>query len=134
MKEVLFICEGNVGRSQMAEAFYNDIKEGNTAISAGIVDVAEKYGGHPAQEIIDVMSEKGIDVSRQQIKQLTQDMLFEAAMIIVLCDKEMCPDFLVSSELNILYYKTEDPYQASIDTTRHIRDQIEMLVTELIES
>ena len=35
MKEVLFICQGNVGRSQMAEGFYNHHRGENQAISAG---------------------------------------------------------------------------------------------------
>ena len=130
MKEVLFICQGNVGRSQMAEAFYNRARE-NTAISAGIADVAEKYGGRPTQEIIDVMLQRGIDVSGQKIKQVTPGMLNEAGNVVVLCDKGICPSFLVSNE-NIIYHRIEDPYQADMDTTRQIRDEIEKLVSGIV--
>jgi arsenate reductase (thioredoxin) len=42
MKEVLFICEGNVGRSQMAEGFYNHYAGQKSATGAGIDDVGKK--------------------------------------------------------------------------------------------
>ena len=40
--KVLFVCNGNVGRSQAAEAYFNRLSKKNTAISAGIN--TEKYG------------------------------------------------------------------------------------------
>ena len=33
--KVLFVCRGNVGRSQMAEAYYNFFTKSNMATSAG---------------------------------------------------------------------------------------------------
>ncbi len=45
MKEILFVCQGNVDRSQMAEAYYNHLTGRDGATSAGIDDVADKYGG-----------------------------------------------------------------------------------------
>lgn len=131
MKEILFICYGNVGRSQMAEAFYNHYHGDNQAISAGIQDVREKYHGFPIPEIIQVMHEKGIDVSRQQIKQVNEDMLGEAKRVVVLCDKELCPDF-ITGKPNIEFVTVPDPFSKSTEDTKIIRDQIEVIVKGLI--
>lgn len=35
MAKILFICSGNVGRSQAAEGFYNHFTHSNDASSAG---------------------------------------------------------------------------------------------------
>ncbi len=132
MKEILFICQGNVGRSQMAEGFYNRIRGEEAAISAGTQDVAAKYGGHPTQEIIQVMREKGIDVSSQKIKQVNEGMLADVGMVVILCDPKHCPAWIFNSNVKIIVAQIEDPYEANVDRTKQIRDQIESLVLRLI--
>jgi arsenate reductase len=69
MKKVLFICVGNAGRSQMAEAFFNHLaSEKAQAFSVGtnpasIVDPV----------VIELMKEVGIDISDKHPKNLTMD-------------------------------------------------------------
>lgn len=130
MREVLFICQGNVGRSQMAEGFYNALVQQDGAISAGIDNVGEKYGYRPTQEIVAVMREEGIDVSGQVVKQLKDEMLGEAKRVVVLCDQEMCPSSVQERE-NVLFAQVSDPYQMDMDATRQIRDQIKEIVLRL---
>lgn len=131
MKEILFICHGNVGRSQMAEAFYNRYRGDDQAISAGIQDVREKYHGSPTPEIIQVMYEKGIDVSQQQIKQVNEDMLGQAKKVVVLCDENLCPGF-IAGKPNVVFKIVPDPFSKSIEDTKVIRDEIERIVRSLI--
>ena len=62
MKYVLFVCTHNAGRSQIAQALFERY---------GPDDVrAESAGSQPAQriwpEVIEVMSEVGIDISAPQ--------------------------------------------------------------------
>lgn len=132
MKKVLFICEGNAGRSQMAEAFYNHYKGKNLAISAGTADVGKKYNFTPRKDIVAVMQEKNIDISHQRIKQLTEKMIQEVKTIVVLCEPNLLPHFVLSSKLKIFFKEVNDPVNSTIEETRNIRDQIEQIVLNLI--
>ena len=59
MKYVLFVCNHNAGRSQMAQAFFERLAPDDVR--------AESAGSSPARqvwpEVVEVMSEVGIDLS-----------------------------------------------------------------------
>lgn len=129
--KVLFVCQANVGRSQMAEAFYNFHSQSNDATSAGVEDFRKKYQHTPTREIIEAMLEKGIDISHQRIDFLTPGMLTSTDQVIVLCSKDLCPEFLLENE-KVVFQEIEDPHQKNEKTIQRIRDQIEELVLELI--
>ncbi len=132
MKKILFVCEGNVGRSQMAEGFYKYYKGKNSAISAGFADVGAKYNFIPRKDIILVMMEKGIDISGQRIKQVTNKMIDEAEKIVVLCDAKLIPPPVQKNISKVIFKQVKDPFESSIDGIREIRDSIEKIVLELI--
>lgn len=69
--KILFVCLGNVARSQMAEAFYNKYTNSVAAKSAGVLDYTPAKYVHPTREVIEVMKEEGIDVSNQFVKTVT---------------------------------------------------------------
>ena len=80
MRTVLFICVHNSGRSQMAEAFFNQIAKGKArAISAG---------SQPANDVnpsvVDAMREVGIDISKNKPKLLTFEMIEETEKAIIM--------------------------------------------------
>ncbi len=128
MRRVLFVCVENAGRSQMAEAFAkiygNDSVE---AVSAGTM---------PAKEInpvvVQVMQEKGIDLSTNRPKLITNQMVQEADRIIVMgCSAEgFCPAPLLNK---VVDWKIEDPKGKPIEKVREIRDEIERRVRLLFE-
>lgn len=128
MKEVLFICESNVGRSQMAEGFYKHIKGTDSASSAGITDVGAKYNYTPREDIVLAMQEKGIDISGQKIKQMTEQMLDEAQKVVVLCDPKLLPPI---SRSDVVFREIPDPFKSSMEGVRDVRDRIEQIVLEL---
>jgi protein-tyrosine-phosphatase len=131
--KVLFVCQANVGRSQMAEAFYNFHTRSNHATSAGVEDFREKYHYKPTREIIEAMLEKGIDISHQRIDFLTPRMLIKTDKVVVLCSKDLCPKFLLDNK-KVIFREIEDPHQQDEKTIQRIRDQIEALVVELIKN
>jgi protein-tyrosine-phosphatase len=130
--KTLFICQANIGRSQMAEAFYNFHTGTRDAISAGAEDFREKYFHRPTAEIINAMIEKGIDIAQQRIDFLDEKMIQDVDRVVVLCSKNFCPDFLLNSE-KVLFREVQDPHEQSEASIRQIRDQIEKIVLELVE-
>lgn len=83
-KTVLFVCKGNSGRSQMAEAFFNHEKKSSMAISAGSEpDLAI----HPST--VRIMKEVGIDLRGQKPKPLTLHSIRRAYRIIIMDERAM---------------------------------------------
>ncbi len=127
MKTVLFVCIGNAGRSQMAEAFLNQLAEGKArAISAGT---------QPADDIdsqvVEVMREVGLDIGMNKPKALTLKMLEQADRVVTMgCGAEgVCPASFVETE----DWQLEDPKGKTLDEVRRIRDEIKARVVEILK-
>ena len=128
MKRILFVCVENAGRSQMAEGFAKHYgKEKVEAVSAGTMPSS---GINPL--VIQVMQEKGIDISKNRPKQITNQMVQEADVIIVMgCSaKGFCPAPLLNK---VTDWQIEDPKDKPIEKVRQIRDIIEKKVKEIIK-
>jgi arsenate reductase (thioredoxin) len=126
-KTVLFVCIENAGRSQMAEGFFRKYApEGYLAISAGTM---------PAGEInpvaIQVMKEIGIDISKQKLKIIMEDMMRNSDIRVNMgcMDKQSCPALFIN---NMIEWGIEDPKGKSIEKVREIRDDIEQRVKQLV--
>ncbi len=126
MKKVLFVCVHNSGRSQMAEAFFNELTKGKImAFSAGTAPA-------PAVDptVVEVMKEAGIDLSRNFPKALTPDMLDGAVRVITMgCGVEgICPATFTETE----DWDLEDPKGQPIEKVRKIRDNIKARVETIL--
>jgi arsenate reductase len=128
-KTILFVCVQNSGRSQMAEAFFNDLVAGNArGLSAG-TRPADKV--NPA--VVKVMKEVGIDISNNRPKLLTLETIEGASKMITMgCGADavgICPANIIESE----DWQLEDPKDKDVEKVREIRDEIKARVTELIK-
>jgi len=125
MKTVLFVCVHNSGRSQMAEAFFNRLAKGRAK--------AKSAGTQPARRlddnVIEIMWEAGIEISRQRPKLLTPKLLGWADKVITMgCGVEgVCPATFVETE----DWRLEDPEGKTLEQIRRIRDTIKRKVAEL---
>lgn len=85
--EVLFVCDANAGRSQMAAALA--IKRGQGRLHA------RSAGKHPAAHlelvIVEVMAEIGVDLSAEFPKPLTDELVQAADVIVTLGCGGACP-------------------------------------------
>jgi arsenate reductase len=124
---ILFVCIQNAARSQMAEGFFRKYApEGYEPLSAGTKPASET---NPIA--IQAMKEVGIDISKQRPKDMTEDMMRNATKIIDMgcMDKDWCPTAFVP---NLVDWGIEDPKGKSIEKVREIRDEIEVMVKDLI--
>jgi arsenate reductase len=127
MRTVLFVCVGNAGRSQMAEAFFNQLAgEKARAVSAGT-----KPAGAVDPRTVEVMREVGVDISAAKPKALTMEMLEQADRVITMgCGVEgVCPASFVETE----DWQLEDPKGKPIEEVRRIRDEIRARVLKLLD-
>jgi arsenate reductase len=124
MKYVLFVCTHNAGRSQMAQAFVeryapHDIR-------------AESAGQEPAAAIwpnvVEVMREVGIDISKRRPKKLDIEMQLHADWAITLACGGACPYVPTIVE----DWEIPDPAGKSLEEVREIRDLLEGRVREFV--
>ena len=124
---LLFVCVENAGRSQMAEAFAK--KYGMKASSAGTLPSSKV---NPI--VVQVMNEKGLDLSSNKPKMLTYDMINEASLVITMgCSvEEVCPrPMLAKMQKKLIDWHLDDPKRQPIEKVRRIRDEIESKAKEL---
>ena len=129
MKNVLFVCVENAGRSQMAEAFFRKYAPAKyNVISAGTIPSSQL---NPV--VVEVMKEVGIDITQQSPKILSNEMIENSSKTINMgcMNKESCPALFVK---DVLDWNISDPKEKSIDEVREIRDQILKEVLLLVES
>ena len=136
--KVLFVCNANMGRSQVAEALFNQLSN-EPATSAGtradeIVERTKpssrrlKDGGSSA---ISYMSEQGADISEKTRDQLTLEMVQEAGKVIVIADEDTWPDYLRNSD-KVVVWTIQDTRGMGPDSARPLYDEIKRRVRELV--
>lgn len=136
MIKVLFVCVKNSARSQMAEAFLNQLGQPDfIAESAGI----EKGTLNPI--VVKAMAEIGYDISNNSVDSVF-DFLKQGnqySLVVKVCDQvngQRCPVF--PNVLKTLEWNVTDPAtllgspDEIIEKTRQIRDEIKTRVTNLI--
>lgn len=121
---VLFVCNHNAGRSQMAQAFFER--------HAPACVRAESAGTEPAAAIwppvVEVMREIGIDISGRTPKRLTVEMQQHADWAVTMGCGDACP--YVPSVIED--WDLPDPAGKPLEEVRAIREEIERQVHELI--
>ncbi len=124
--EVLFVCEQNAGRSQMAAVLTN-------ALSGGAVHV-RSAGSAPAHQlnpaVVQVMIELGLDLSEAFPKPLTDDVVQAADVVITMGCGDACPIYPGKRYQD---WALADPASLPLEHVRVVRDQIISKVTEMLE-
>lgn len=136
-KKVLFVCIHNSARSQMAEAFLENMGGDRfEAHSAGLEP------GELNPLVIDVMKEVGIDISEKETNSVfdyfKKGKLF--SYVITVCDQassEKCPIFPgIVKKINWSFpdpSSFEGSYQEKLEKTRMVRDEIKETIANWLE-
>ena len=120
-ENVLFVCIGNAGRSQMAHAFAEHA--GFEVRSAGSHAESQL---HP--EVVEAMAELGFDLSGRVPHQLSTEDVEWADLVVTMGCGDACP---VLPGKRYLDWNLQDPAGMPIEVVRQIRDKIAGLVKEL---
>jgi protein-tyrosine-phosphatase len=125
--EVLFVCEQNAGRSQMAAVLMHDL--------AGDRVHVRSAGSKPADElnpaVMVALSELGLDPSREFPKPLTDDVVRAADVVVTMGCGDACPIYPGKRYLD---WKLDDPEQLLLEDVRRVRDEIRAHVEELLST
>ncbi len=134
MQKLLFLCTGNSCRSQIAEGFARKYAPPGWVVeSAG----TEPHGLNP--RAVEVMAEKGVDISAYESKSISYERLLQFDVIITLCGdaEETCP--MTPPTLKRLHWPFPDPARAAgsreetMAVFRAVRDDIEQAVRNWLE-
>jgi arsenate reductase len=114
---VLFVCRQNAGRSQMAQALYE--QRGGSARSAGTTPAA-----HVHPEVAELMPE----LTDRIPKHLDRSDAEWADLVVTMGCGDACP---VIPGKRYVDWELEDPAGKNLDAVRAIRDEIERRVADL---
>ena len=114
---VLFVCVGNAGRSQMAHALYE--RRGGSARSAGTA---------PADRVHPPVVELFPELADRKPRRLTQEDAEWADLVVTMGCGDACP---VLPGKRYLDWNLPDPAGICLTDAREIRDEIARRVEEL---
>ena len=124
--EVLFVCTHNAGRSVAGRVLLDHHAKGRVIVrSAGS---APGDGINPA--VAQVLTERGLDVSREFPKPLTDEAARSADVVITMGCGDACPVYPGTRRLD---WDLTDPAGKPVEDVRPIVDDIERRVLALIE-
>jgi arsenate reductase (thioredoxin) len=122
---VLFLCTHNAGRSQMAMGLFTHL--------VGERAMAWSGGSEPGTRInpaaVEVMAERGIDISGEYPKPWTDEIVRAADVVVTMGCGDACPVFPGRRYLD---WQVDDPAGLDVDAVRPIRDDIERRVRQLL--
>ncbi len=138
--KVLFVCNANAARSQMAQGFYNHYSGSQNADSAGL-NPEKRWDEAPTLSDFETMSHKpakssetmqevGIDITGHKRQLLTADKLGDYDLIVNLAERSQTPDWLRGD--NVIWWGVADPRNESAEKNRIARDEIEQRVKQLL--
>lgn len=132
-RRVLILCTGNSARSQMAEGLLRDMAgKYMEVVSAGIAP------GSVNPLAIQVMAEKGIDISHHRSKHLDEFRQQPFGVVITVCDHaaEHCPIFPGRAER--IHWSIPDPSfveeKKRLAAFRSARDLLETRLREWLDA
>jgi protein-tyrosine-phosphatase/DNA-binding transcriptional ArsR family regulator len=137
--KVLFLCTGNSARSQMAAALLEH--------RTGHAVQAQSAGSHPKAlhpNAVRVMAERGIDISGNTTRHLSEYARSRFDYVVTLCDRvrEVCPEFPGGPPR--AHWSMPDPaaegsndeesYQAFVRTAEDLDVRVDHLIAQLFAS
>jgi protein-tyrosine-phosphatase len=137
MKKVVFVCHGNMLRSQIAKAIYNQLTKNDTfAESYGTHVVGQGYQGRKLssfsklEAVLTELKKQDLDIENEFCKQLEEKYFIDADKIIVMAEKEYLPKYLEKYKYE--YWEIPNPEIYDDQILENIVFLIKQKVSEMI--
>jgi arsenate reductase (thioredoxin) len=124
VKRAYFVCVGNAGRSQMAQALYEQL--GGEARSAGSRPDSEIH-----QAVLEALEEIDIDIADRKPKPINEEDVVWADVVVTMGCGDACPVFPGKQYVE---WNLVDPVGLCLEEVREIRDDIARRVAELAKA
>jgi len=121
VRRAYFVCIGNAGRSQLAQALYE--RRGGEARSAGSRPETKLHA-----TVVEALSEIGIGVADRRPKPISDQDVKWADVIVTMGCGDACPVFPGKEYVE---WNLPDPVAMSLAEVRELRDEIARRVDEL---
>ena len=142
--KILFVCHANVGRSQVAQVYFDKLSR-HTSDSAGIaVDelIARlNLRGRKLKDVTNqaaeyirecIRNEFGVDIADKERQQLTPAMVDEADLIVVIAEKERWPNYLKEGG-KVVFWDIPDGVGQDDAFVYNVFTQVRRRVEQLVE-
>ncbi len=142
-KKVLFVCFANIGRSQVAQACFNNLSQHDSDCAGIGVGEATARRNLPSRKMKNVPGQRsvhyirrefGVDIAEKERQQLTPEMVDEADLVIVIEEKNTWPDYLKEGG-KVVFWDIPDAARQddgfAYDVYRQVQDRVEQLVKEI---
>lgn len=125
LPKLLFVCEHNEGRSQVAGALAEHLSGGRVLVRSAGVHPTGRLNPHA----VTVLAERGIEL-RNPLPQTVHADALDAADVIVLIG--CCQEEVDHAGRRVVRWDVDDPYAQDLQTARRIADELEVRVRALL--
>jgi RpiB/LacA/LacB family sugar-phosphate isomerase len=147
MRNVLFVCTGNICRSPMAQGLFADLVRGRRDIEVTSAGIGAVGGQPPSPHSVEVMAELGIDIRNIRSKPLMAELVRKADFIFVMTYGHLDSMLLLfpsaaektfllrefETDLPVMEREVSDPIGQSREIYRECRDQIRAALPRLLD-
>ncbi len=139
--KVLFVCQANIGRSQVAQVCFDQLSSHESSGAGMAVDEITAKGNWPSKKLKDVPNQRsveyikrefGVDISDRERRQLTPQMMDEADMVVVINDKANWPDYVTEGG-KVVFWDIQDAVGQADEAAYQIFGQVRHKVEELVQ-
>jgi protein-tyrosine-phosphatase len=144
MKKLIFVCTGNTCRSPMAEGLLRDLLPDDCSWEVSSAGVCAATGWPVSDHSVEVLREKGIDISGLTSKTLTPQLIEDADLLVTMTEGHRQAVLAVAPESKgkVFLLKSfgvakcaadiDDPVGGTLEVYRRVRDEIEAALPDLI--